>query len=276
MLGIKLSEYLALFWLYYLSTILIITKLKVSQSNKFNPIFRSRTQWDLDTLVFFWYLCTADYQQSMWKSNSKWGNFKGETKLTSPWDPSNLCYPQGFYSNSHSTHWPSLISSSSSGQHLETMSVVSPPAHLVRVWYLLESQSLSSRPLVFADLTICTRMGVNSPCRDYVIRCGDSTFWRQQYTPDNSHFVQKFSWNGGYHIHGPKAFDLVSEFVQPTESSDSHSDLFVLVASLKRRLTDDRSAVSCFCRAIKRQICGRHCRRTRLTPRYIEESPSVL
>ena len=135
---------------------------------------------------------------------------KGKTKLTSPWDPANLCYPQGFYSNSHSTHWPSLISSSSSGRHLETMSVASPRAHLVRVWYLLESQSLSSRPLVFADLTICTRMGVNSPCREGVISCGDSLFWRQHYNPGNSHFVQKLSWNGGYHMQGPKAFDLVN------------------------------------------------------------------
>ena len=34
---------------------------------------------------------------------------------------------------------------------------------LVRVWYLLGSQSLSRRPLVLADLTIWTRMGVSSP-----------------------------------------------------------------------------------------------------------------
>ena len=36
------------------------------------------------------------------------------------------------------------------------------PTYLVRVEP--ESQSLSSSPLVLADLTICTRIGVNSPC----------------------------------------------------------------------------------------------------------------
>ena len=39
---------------------------------------------------------------------------------------------------------------------------------LVRVWYLLGSQSLSSRPFVLADLTICTRMGVSSPYKQSV------------------------------------------------------------------------------------------------------------
>ena len=39
--------------------------------------------------------------------------------------------------------------------------------YLVKVWYLLESQSLSRSPFVFADFTICTKIGVNSPWRTF-------------------------------------------------------------------------------------------------------------
>ena len=61
--------------------------------------------------------------------------------------------------------------------------------YLVNVWYLLESQSLSSNPLVFADLTIWTRIGVNSPCTT-------SLYWscqRKKKCVDNAGPLNAFS-----------------------------------------------------------------------------------
>ena len=103
------------------------------------------------------------------EENYKWPK-KGHqqaTKVTSLSNLANLCYPQGFCNSFHNIRWPFLTSSFSSHWHLRVMLICLARGYLVKVWYLLESQSLSRSPFVFADFTICTKIGVNSPWRTF-------------------------------------------------------------------------------------------------------------